>query len=115
MVRVCADAPTVEDEGERLVIVGWGLFTANELLVAPVSEPSEANKVKLLSTVGTRFENVATPLDAATVVVEPPLNAPPELIVMLTLEVFEVTTLPLASSTCTVTAGEIAAPAIVVD
>ncbi len=54
--------------------------------------------------VGARLENVATPADAATVVVEPALNAPPLLIVIETFEVSVVTTLLKVSSTLTTTA-----------
>jgi hypothetical protein len=90
-------------------------LTVKLLLVALASDPSEADKVKVVpATVGIKFEKVATPLDADTVVVEVPLNAPGELIVILTLELSVVTTLPFASCTCTVTAGEIAEPALVV-
>jgi hypothetical protein len=86
-------------------------LTVKLLLVAPVSGPSEAAKVKVPATVGTRFEKVATPLAAATVVVEPPLNAPPLLIVIETFEASEDTRLPNWSCTCTITAGAIGEPA----
>ena len=90
-------------------------LTVKLLLVALVSNPSEADNVNVPVTVGTKFENVATPLDAETVAVELPLSAPGELIAILMLEASVVTTLPLASCTWTVTAGEIACPAAAVD
>jgi hypothetical protein len=91
-------------------------FTVKLLLVAFVRVPSEAVNVNdKPAAVGTRFENVATPADAATVVVESPLNAPPVLIAMVTLEVSVVTRFPPASCTCTTTAGAIAWPAVVVE
>ena len=81
-------------------------------LVAAVSDPSVANRVKPVpALVGTRVEKVATPLEAATVVVELPLITPGLLIAIETFELSEVTTLPNWSSTFTVTAGVIALPA----
>src|SRR5438874_1521217 len=62
-----------------------------------------------------RLENVATPADAATVVLPdshpPPARRPSDL-VMLAVEL--VTVLPNASCTAACTAGAIAAPAITV-
>ena len=88
-------------------------FTVKLVLVALASAPSEAVKVNDPVTVGTRFAKVATPLDATTVVVELPLNTPPVLMAMVTLELSPVTTLPTASCTCATTAGVIAWPAFV--
>jgi hypothetical protein len=105
--------PTVKVVLFALVIAGaWS--TLKLLLVAPVSEPSDADNVNDPLVVGTRFENVATPPDAAAVNVDPLLRVPPVLIAIVTVEVSVVTRLPLASSTCTVTAGLIALPAVVV-
>jgi len=61
-----------------------------------------------------RLENVATPLDAATVVV-PESVPPPGLAPMATVTLAEepVTVFPNASCTTTCTAGESAAPAVV--
>ena len=61
-----------------------------------------------------RSENVATPFTAATVFV--PLSVPPPgfvPIAIVILAVLVVTTLLLASCTCTVRAGLIATPAVV--
>jgi hypothetical protein len=90
-------------------------FTVKLLLVAPVNDPSVADNVKLPAVVGIRLLKVATPPEAATVSVELPLRAPPELIAIVTFELSVVTRLPLLSSTLTVTDGLIAFPAVVVD
>jgi len=91
-------------------------LTLKPVLVAPVRAPSVADKVNALPTlVGTRFEKVATPLAAATVVVEVPLSTPGLLMPMETFELSVVTMLPNWSSTFTVTAGDIALPACVFD
>jgi hypothetical protein len=90
-------------------------FTVKLLLVAPIGVPSVADSVYDPLLVGTRFENVATPFTAATLNVDPPLKTPPLLIAIATVEESVVTTLPLASCTCTVIAGLIALPAVVVD
>ena len=88
--------------------------TLKLLLVALVNAPSVAFIVKPVPTVvGTRFENVAMPLIAATDVVDVPVKAPPAPIVIDTVELFVVTTLLFASCTCTLTAGVIAEPAAV--
>ena len=89
-------------------------LTVKLLLVALVRDPSVADSVYDPPLVGTRFENVATPLTAATVNVDPPLKAPPLLMAIVTLEPSVVTRLPLASCTCTVTAGLMALAAKVV-
>lgn len=97
-------------------LLGVPAVTLKLLLVAPASAPSVAFKVKADPTaVGTRFENVATPLTAATDVVDVPVKAPPALIVMDTVEVFAVTRLLFASCICTLTAGVIAEPAAVLE
>ena len=59
-----------------------------------------------------RFENVATPPAAATVVVLPPVNAAGPFAVTVTFAVLAVK-LPAASRMRTVTAGAIACPACV--
>lgn len=87
-------------------------MTVKLLLVAGVNDPSVADNVKEPLFVGTRFEKVATPFTAAAVKVEAPLKTPPPLIAIVTLEVFPGTTSPLLSTTWTVTAGEIADPAV---
>jgi hypothetical protein len=69
-------------------------FTVKLLLVAPVREPSEADNVNEPLLVGTRFENVATPPDAAAVNVDALLRVPPVLIAIVTVELLPVTTLP---------------------
>ena len=80
------------------------------LLVAPVRVPSVAERVNVPAMVANRFENVATPgippAEAGTVVVEPALNDPPLLIVIKTVEVSVVTTLPPLSSTLTATGAK---------
>ena len=75
----------------------------NESLAAPVRLPSAALSTYAVPAVFTdRFENVATPLTAFTVVV-PPSVAPavPPDSDSVTAELSVVTTLPLASSTLT--------------
>ena len=85
-------------------------------LVAPVSDPSVAARVNPVpALVGTRFENVAMPPTAPTVVVDVPLSTPPMLIAMETLDVSDVSRLPNWSCTRTLTAGVIACPAMVLD
>jgi hypothetical protein len=69
-------------------------FTVKLLLVALVREPSVADRVNDPLLVGTRFENVATPPDAAAVNVDPLLRVPPVLIAIVTVELLPVTTLP---------------------
>jgi hypothetical protein len=87
-------------------------LTLKAALVAPINPLSAADKVNPLPTlVGTRFEKVATPLTAATTVVEVPVSTPGLLMLIETLELSEVTVLPNWSSTFTATAGVIAAPA----
>jgi hypothetical protein len=101
---------------ENTSLLAVPAVTLNALLVAEVSAPSVADKMKPVPTfVGTRFENVATPEDAATVVVEVPLKIPGLLIAIETFELSDVTVLPNWSSTLAVTAGEIAFPACVLD
>ena len=88
--------------------------TLKLLLIAAVSAPSVAFNVNPVpAAVGTRLEKVATPFTAAMEVVDEPEKAPPELIAIVTVEVFAVTRLLSASSICTVTADVIAEPAAV--
>ena len=83
--------------------------------VAAVSEPSEAWSVYVPAAETERSLNVATPFTASTVSV--PLRLPepvePAPMASVTLELSLATTLPLASSTSTVTDGAIVLPAIV--
>ena len=63
-----------------------------------------------------RFEKVATPDEAVTVVVPDKVPLPGFVpIAIVTLEVAVVTVLPKLSCTVTCTAGEIATPAVVFD
>ena len=97
---------------ENANLFGAPAVTLKPLLVALISEPSVANRVKPVpALLGTRLEKVATPLEAATVVVEPPLKTPGLLIAIETFELSEVTRFPNWSTTLTVTAGVIALPA----
>ena len=69
--------------------------TLKAVLSAAVNAPSIACKVKPVPVlVGIMLENVATPLDAATISVELPLSTPGLLIEMVTFELSVVTTLP---------------------
>src|SRR5450759_2656777 len=113
----CADhvVPPVPPPGcvVNTTLFAAALFTVKLLLVVELSEPSVAVSVNEPVLVGTRFEKVATPFDAATEAV--PVRTPPLLIAIATVEVSPVTVLPLASCTSTVTAGLIALPAAVAE
>ena len=87
----------------------------NAPLVAPVRPVLAAASVYAVPDLSRdRLLKVATPLVAATVAVplnvEPPGFVPIDIVIVAELVV---TTLPLVSCTCTVTAGEMLAPAVV--
>src|SRR6185436_17536275 len=99
-------------KASRLAVDGLML---NEVEVAPVRAPDAAVRLKPVPALSMdRLENVATPLDAATVWV-PDSVPPPGLVPMatVTFAVELVTVFPNASCTATCTAGLIAAPAVV--
>jgi hypothetical protein len=97
----------------KISLLAEAALTLKLLLVVPVRAPSLADSVKAPTLVGIRAENVATPPTAATLVV--PVNTPPLLIAIDTVEVSDASRFPNWSCTCTVTAGEIACPAIVLE
>ena len=90
-------------------------LTVKLVLVALVSESSDAVKLNVPDAVGTRLAKVAMPLEAVADVVDAPLKVPPALIAIATVEVSEVSTLPNWSSTLTVGDELMALPAVVVE
>src|SRR5580692_8516288 len=88
-------------------------LTAILLEVALVSEPSVTFSVYVPAAVSAILLNVATPLTAATDVVLPLPNVPgPLAMATVTVEVFDVMTLPKVSSTDTLRAVPNACPAV---
>src|SRR5262249_49282143 len=114
---IVAPATALVGSVEKLIADGAPTLMLNGLLVVPVRPALAALSVYPVPPLfNFKLLNVATPATALTVVV--PLSvAPPGLvpIEIVTAAVLLVTTLPLASCTCTVTAGVMAVPATAFD